>query len=281
MKRLFGCHVSAAGGLANAVRNAETLGVNVIQIHPSPPQRWNFKPYPENYEQEFLSLRSKSKIKKVFFHAIYLINLASGDKQKLDRAKLSLIHYLDLSARIEGDGVIVHVGSLKDVTEDKKGFVQAAKAIDYVLSKSPESSRLILEVAAGSGRIIGSRMEELREIYDLVERKERVGFGLDSQHMWASGYDLKTNLTGVVEEIREVFGLDKVWAIHLNDSLTELGSKKDRHANIGEGLIGKDALKAFLNYPGLKDISTMLETPALKSMDTALEEVRRVQALLE
>lgn len=279
MERFFGCHVSASGGLANALRNALELDINTIQIHASPPQRWNSKPFAPGIEDDFLASRSSSKVKKVFFHGIYLINLASPVPTHLHLSKTSLVNALDLLARIDGDGVIFHMGSLKDQEDEKAGLKQVAQSIDWILQHSPSKARLILEVAAGSGKIIGDRIEELAEVYEMVEAKERVGFALDSQHLWASGYDLVGELDAIVDAVDQVLDLKKVWAIHLNDSKTEKGSRKDRHENFGDGLIGRDALKAFFLHPKLTAIPFILETPAMKELALAKEEVKKLKEL--
>ncbi|MCB0329241.1 MAG: deoxyribonuclease IV [Bdellovibrionales bacterium] len=281
MVKFYGAHVSVAGGFENAIANARELGVNAIQVHPSPPQRWNSKPYPEGYEKNFIDAREASEVKRVFFHAIYLVNLVTPDSLKLEKAKQSLTHYLNLSARIGGDGVVVHVGSLKDEPDDMKGYKRAAKAIDEILKESDPKSRLILEVAAGAGKVVGSQLLELRTIYDHLSDRDRVGYGLDTQHMWASGYDWQNNLDGIMEDIESTFSFDKVWCIHLNDSKTELASKKDRHENLGDGLIGETALRAFLSRSELTDIPVILETPALKDIESAKGEVQRLREYIE
>lgn len=277
MKRFFGAHVSSSGGFENAIKNAEFLGVNTIQVHPSPPQRWNAAPYPLEYERAFLEHRAKSGVERVFFHGIYLINLASTDAALQQRSQTSLVHYLDLSARINGDGVIFHVGSMKDWSSEREGFVQVASIIDRILAESDPRSRLILEVAAGAGSIIGDRLEELAEIFELVKGKDRVGFALDSQHLWASGYDLCGELDGVLEAVRSQFSMEKVWAVHLNDSMTALASRRDRHENLGEGLIGEKALRALFCHPLVQHIPFILETPALKDLQTAKVEVDKLR----
>jgi deoxyribonuclease IV len=281
MKRFFGCHVSLSGGITSAIAGGERLGVNTIQIHPSPPQRWNSKPFAEGIEGEFLAAKGKSCVEKVFFHGIYLINLANPDSQKFHLSKLSLVHYLDLCARVHGDGVIFHVGSNKDQPSEEAGHDQAAFGVNWVLKHSDNNAKLLLEVAAGSGKIIGDRMEELAYIFERVEDKERVGFALDTQHMWASGYDFASGLDKVVAEIEGVLGLGKVWAIHLNDSMSELGSKKDRHQNLGDGTIGADVLRRIVGHPKLANIPLILETPALKDPQGAEQEVRKLTDLIE
>jgi deoxyribonuclease-4 len=280
MKRYFGAHVSAAGGLKNAASAAAELNINTIQVHPSPPQRWNTTPFPEGIEKEFLSAKQGTCLEKVFFHAIYLINMASPDPQKFHLAKTSLVNYLDFNARIDGAGVIFHVGSMKDQPDEAEGYDRVVSGINWVMERAPKKSRLILEVAAGSGSVIGDRVEELALIYSQLDNKEQVGFGLDTQHMWASGYDLVNELDSVIATVEEELSLDKVWSIHLNDSKTDLGSKKDRHENIGEGLIGEKTLKRVFTHPKLISIPFILETPALESLEGAQSEVNKLRGFI-
>lgn len=278
-QRLFGCHVSAAGGIHNAVKNAELYGVNTIQLHPSAPQRWITKPFAAAAAEEFLRAREGSGLCAVFFHGIYLINLANPDPQQSHLSRSSLLHYLNLNSAIGGDGVIFHVGSMKDEPDEARGHERAADCINWVLEKAEGTSMLLLEVAAGSGKVIGDRFEDLAAIYSQVENKRRVGFALDTQHMWASGYDLRQELDAIIDQADSVLGLDKIKAIHLNDSKTELGSRKDRHENFGDGLIGLDAMTAVFMHKRLQMIPFILETPDLKSDEGAIREVAKLKAL--
>ena len=280
MVKYYGAHVSSAGGFENAIKAATELNINTIQIHPSAPQQWNFKPFAEGVEDKFLEAQKKSPVQKVFFHGIYLINLASPDVDKVNRAKLSLRHYLDLAHRMKAEGVIFHVGSLKDEPDEAVGYKRAADAINEILEKAKGNARLILEVSAGGGKVIGDKMEDLRTIYEQVDQKDRVGFGLDTQHMWASGYNWKPDPGKIIAEVQDIFGLSKVWCIHLNDSKTELASRVDRHENLGAGEIGKDAISKLLKLKEISEIPVVLETPALKSLDTAKGEVENLRALL-
>ena len=279
-ERFFGAHVSVAGGLEKAVEAATRLNINTVQVHPTPPQKWNTKPVTAGLENAFLAARPASPLKKIFFHGIYLINLATAEKQKAKLAVMSLANDLDLSARIAGDGVIFHVGSAKSATSLEEGLTAAAGLIDEALAETPEQSRLILEVAAGSGQVIGSKVEELATIFEQIKNKSRVGFGLDSQHLWASGYDLQNHLEESVAKIVSTFGRDKIWSLHLNDSMTALGSRKDRHANIGEGQIGREALRKLVQHPELRDVPIILETPGLKEPETAAKEVAALRELI-
>jgi deoxyribonuclease-4 len=280
MKRFFGAHVSSAGGLHNAAAAAIELGINTIQVHPSAPQRWNTTPFAPGAEDAFNAAREGSCIERVFFHAIYLINMATPDSQKFHFAKTSLTNYLDFNVRVGGDGVIFHVGSMKDQDDEAAGYDRVVSGLNSVLEKAPHNSRLILEVAAGSGSVIGDRVEELALIYSQLERKELVGFGLDTQHMWASGYDLVDDLEGVIKNIDEVLSFDKVWSVHLNDSKTALASRKDRHENIGDGLIGTNTLRRVFTHPKLAQIPFILETPALESLDGARTEIEKLRAFI-
>ena len=170
MKRYFGAHVSSAGGLKNAVTAAVELGINTIQVHPSPPQRWNTTPFAPGTEDPFNEAREGTCLEKVFFHAIYLINMATPDNVKFQNAKVSLLNYLDYNARIGGSGVIFHVGSMKDQEDDAVGYDRVVSGLNYIMEKAPANGRLILEVAAGAGSVIGDKVEELAMIYDQLER---------------------------------------------------------------------------------------------------------------
>ena len=281
MKRYFGAHVSSAGGLKNAVTAAVELGINTIQVHPSPPQRWNTTPFAPGTEDPFNEAREGTCLEKVFFHAIYLINMATPDNVKFQNAKVSLLNYLDYNARIGGSGVIFHVGSMKDQEDDAVGYDRVVSGLNYIMEKAPANGRLILEVAAGAGSVIGDKVEELAMIYDQLERKENVGFGLDTQHMWASGYDFQNHLEDVIDNVESSLGLDKVWSIHLNDSKTALESRKDRHENIGDGLIGGEALKKVFTHKKLAHIPFILETPALESVEGARSEIEKLRGFLK
>ena len=263
MKRYLGAHVSAAGGFENGVKNGQRLGINTIQIHPAAPQRWNTKPFEEGKEDKFLALLPESGVEKIFFHGIYLINLANPDDEKFEKSCLSLLHHLQLLSRIKGHGVIFHPGSFKDQPDEDQGFDRMIEGVNWVLERSPDDAMLLLEVAAGSGKIVGAKIDHLVRIYNGAKQKNKLGYALDTQHMWASGYDWHNDLDSIVNEVESKMGLENVHAIHLNDSKTELGSNKDRHANLGEGLIGLEAITNVVNHPKFQDIPFILETPDL------------------
>ncbi len=274
--RNLGCFVSCAGGLENGVKNGEALGINTIMIHPTPPQRWNSKPFEEEKMQALKDALDQSEIvKRIHMHGIYLINLSSPDKQKFYLAKMSIVNYLELAEFVDSPGVVFHTGSFKDI-EPEEGFKRVAYGVDWIVEHAKSSKPLFLEVAAASGNVIGSKFQDLAKIKDLVKNPDRVQFCLDTQHMWASGYDIKNDLDGVVDQIEKILGLDNVICVHFNDSKTEFNSKRDRHENLGEGLIGEDAMKAFLNHPKLKKLDFVMETPDVKKVESAEKEVKKL-----
>ncbi len=275
--RNLGGFVSSAGGIYMAVARGEELGVNTIMIHPTPPQRWNTSPFEKEEAEKFnQAIKASSVVKKTHIHGIYLVNLANPDKQKFHLSKLSLVNYLELAEWISVEGIIFHTGSFKDTTP-QEGFKRITQGIDWIFENTKSSKQLWLEVAAGAGNVVGSKIEDLKRIKESVKNPERIGFCLDTQHLWASGYDIKTNLEAVIEELDKKLGINNIKCIHFNDSKTPLASARDRHENLGEGLIGKEALKSFLNNPKLKTKDFVMETPAMKDLTTAISEVKKLQ----
>lgn len=275
--RYLGGFVSVAGGLVKAIEHGKELGVNTIMIHPSPPQRWCTKPFAQEQIDAFNKARPGSGIEKLFFHGIYLINLAKTDKQQFHLSKLSLVHYLNLANDVKADGVVFHVGSFKDTTEEE-GYARINKGLDWIFSESENDRILLLECAAGAGAIVGDKLEELAKIYESSKHKDRIGFCLDTQHMFASGYDLINDADGVIDQVDKYLGLENVHAVHFNDSKTDFDSKRDRHENLGEGKIGKEAMSKILNNKKLAHVSFILETPGMKDLDTAKIEIEKLRA---
>ena len=287
--RLYGCHVSCSGGHVNALIAAEKLAINTIQIHPCPPQKWNTAPFKAGLEDAFLERLPNSGVRKIFFHGIYLINLANPDDRAQKLAQLSLSNDLDFADRLTANGVIFHVGSLKHIESEEKAFELASGTINRIFEATKSSSnhnqannnqsKLIMEVAAGAGTVIGQNIEQLISIYERVENKERLGFALDTQHLWASGNNLNEDLEQLLNVLGSSVGLDKLYAVHLNDSKTKFASKTDRHENLGDGTIGFEILKNVFFNKRLTDVPFILETPAMKELDLALEEVKKLHTI--
>lgn len=289
MIRKIGAHIG--GGLSKSIQIANTHNINSIQIMPSAPMRWAAKEIPVDQIEKFTITLKKSSVKHILLHGVYLINLASSNPQFQQLSKLSLISYLTCAdnlqkfvmkndvADVEILGVCFHPGSAKDSTPEE-GVEKVIEGMNYVLDQTKDqNSMLLIEMTAGAGNIMGDTVEEVAKMREGVSQKDRVGYVVDTQHTFASGYDWINELDKNIELFDNVIGLKNIKAFHLNDSMFDLGTHKDRHANIGEGKIGLEAIKKLINHPNLKDIPFIMETPNLKdeaSIGLAMEGLRNI-----
>jgi deoxyribonuclease IV len=263
---LFGAHVSIAGGIQNAPQNAKKIGCEVFQMFSRSPR--GGKPiYTENNIKEFLLNCEKNNYTKYYIHAPYYINFASANNKIRHGSINALREELEIGSKIKASAVMAHMGSAKDFTE-KEALDMVVSAIDKILDGYNGTTRFLIEISAGSGQIIGDTFEEIGYILKKTKSKE-VGVCFDTCHAFASGYDMRTKaaLDKTLQEFDDHIGLEKLVVLHLNDSMTELGSRIDRHADIGEGKIGELAFKTLINHPLLKNINGIIETPSLKKSD--------------
>jgi deoxyribonuclease-4 len=285
----LGIHVSSAGGIQNAIKNGEKYGVNTIQMMPTAPMKWATKLIPDKDINNFVNELENSNIKKILIHGIYLTNLARGDKKLFHLGKMGLVVYLDFAEKVAKEikdrdidseilGVCFHPGSQQDL-DYKKSMERISQGMQWVLDEVKGNQKLLIETTAGTGKNVGRNFEELVKIREGVKDKDRVNYVLDTQHTFAAGYDWVNNFDGVVKDIENILGLEKVKSIHLNDSVAELGTNKDRHANLGEGEIGKETFRKILNYKKFKEMPFILETPAMKSPKTIEKEVEVLREL--
>lgn len=285
----LGIHVSSSGGIQNSITNGERYGVNSIQIMPTAPMRWATKLITDEQIGVFLDTLEKSSIKKILIHGIYLTNLAREDKQLFHLGKMGLVVYLDFAEKVakgikerkidsEILGVCFHPGSQKELSYEDS-LERISYGMQWVLDEVKGNQKLLIETTAGTGGNLGRNFTELRLMKEGVKNKERVGFVMDTEHTYASGYDWVNNFDGVVEDMDRELGIQNVKAIHLNDSMVECGSNKDRHANLGEGKLGKETISNMLHYKKFKDIPFILETPALKGDATIPGEVKMLKKL--
>lgn len=259
---IIGAHVSTAGGLDKGVDRALDIGADAMQIFVSAPQSYRFTPPDEAMVKKFNEKYLASGLRGLFFHSIYLMNLASQEGAKNHLAKQSLVDYLNTAALLNADGVITHIGSSTGTTYEQ-AIETIQKSINWVLSKTPIETTLILEVTAGSGNTIGSKYEHLRDIRQGINDVHRVKTCLDTQHTFASGYDIASDLDGVLNKYDELVGIDTLRVIHCNDSKVPFASLKDRHENIGQGEIGDEVFKALLHDSRLRELPFMLEVPGM------------------
>ncbi|MDA0733069.1 MAG: deoxyribonuclease IV [Chloroflexi bacterium] len=257
----IGAHVSASGGISKAVGRGVEIGCETIQIFGSSPQSWAFKPIADAEVESFRQQASETGLGPVFLHAIYLINLGTTNQTNLTKGIDSLVNYMTLAANIGAGGIIFHPGSHKGAGYDAI-FDQAVDSIKTVLDQSPEGPYLCLENMAGMGQHIGAKFQELGDIIKAVDNP-RLRICLDTQHSFAAGYDLTTQkgVNLMMTEFDQAIGVDKLAAVHANDSKQPCGSGVDRHDNIGEGLIGEAGFEAIMGHPAFRDVPFFLEVP--------------------
>jgi deoxyribonuclease-4 len=244
-----------------AHERAVERGCEAMQVFNQSPRMWRPTRWKPSDVAEFLSLRKKSPVRSVMIHAVYLINPATKDRAMRKKSADSLIHALRMGDEIKADGVVLHPGSTVGEPHDE-ALARAGEMVKHALSES-ESCRLLLENTAGAGNTLGRSFEELRELIDLAGGEKRLGVCLDSCHMFASGFDIRTRakLDEVVEDFRKTVGIRRLRCLHLNDSMTPLGSNRDRHAIPGEGEIGKAGCAAFLSEPRFEGLPALFEGP--------------------
>jgi deoxyribonuclease IV len=258
---LIGAHVSPAGGLPKAIERGVERGARAIQIFNQSPRMWKPTTYRDEDVAAFRQAMSDSPIEAVLIHAVYLLNCASDDPEIRAKSLRSLTHSLRVGNAIGASGVVLHPGSAK-TGHVGEAIARAGKTIAEALKKS-EGCELHLENTAGTGGTLGRSFDELAALLEASGGGERLGVCLDSCHLLASGYDIRTikGMSSMLSEATRKLGRGKIRSLHLNDSQTPLGSNRDRHANLGAGELGEQGCMAFLSAPGLQKLPCVLETP--------------------
>jgi deoxyribonuclease-4 len=259
-----GAHVGSSGGLVTAFERAAAIGAETIQIFGAPPQVWKRRIIRPDECAAFKAKTKETGIEPVFIHGVYLINLATGTPEQLDKSTEALCGDLRLASAIGAKGVIFHVGSHKGVGFDQVK-AQIVGAVNACLKDTPNDVWIILENSAGSGGTIGSKFSELGAIMKATKSK-RMKVCLDTEHAYASGYDLatKNGLDAAMEEFDKEIGLENLVAVHANDSKIPLGGGRDRHDNIGEGHIGIKGFETIMRHPAFRDVPFLLEVPGFE-----------------
>lgn len=278
---LIGAHVSPAGGLANAVERGTERGCRAIQVFNQSPRMWRPTGYGEEDFAAFREAMEASDVEAVVIHAVYLINCASEDPEICSKSLTSLKHSLTVGAAIGARGVVLHAGSaLKGPVEPA---VQRAGALIAEALAETDGCDLQLEDTAGAGGTLGRSFEELAALIDASGGDQRLGLCLDSCHLLASGYDVRTaaSLEAVLEQCDAVVGLERLRSLHVNDSKTPLGSNRDRHAPLGDGEIGDGGLAAFLSEPRFDGLPAIFEGPGVGGKGAVREDVEKLFALRE
>ena len=276
---LIGAHVSTAGGLQNAVTNGVERGCEAIQIFHQSPRAWrptNFGPVDFD---AFNGAFAGSQLESVVIHAVYLINTATPDEVIREKSLASLLHATRLGDAIGADGVVLHAGSRKKDPLDE-AIARSGEVVREVLAET-ESCPILFENTAGTQGPLGRDFDELAQLVDAAGGGERIGVCIDCCHLFASGFSIvePEELSGVVDDLDVVVGLDRLRCLHVNDSAVPAGANRDKHANVGEGEMGPAGIATFLSEPRFEKLPALLETPGPDKKGSDFAEVARAKEL--
>jgi len=275
----IGAHVSSSGGIHTAVDRAVAISADSMQIFTQSPRMWR----PTNHDpatfERFRERRAEVGMGGVVCHALYLCNLAAPDDDVYAKSVAALSNTMEVACGIGADGVVFHVGShLGSGLEI--GLERVLPAMEQVLELCSDETWLLMENSAGAGGTIGRSIEELATIHERLDRHPRLGICLDSCHLYVSGVDVAdpAALDACLDEVDSSIGLDRLRALHVNDSATALGSNRDRHANMGKGVLG-ERLGVFLGNPRLQGLPAILETAGPAGHGPDADEVRKAKEM--
>jgi deoxyribonuclease-4 len=266
---LVGAHVSTSGGIHTAIDRIEAMGGEAVQIFTQSPRTWRPTNHdPANFER-FKERRAEAAVGGVLCHALYLVNLAAPDDEIYEKSVATLINTVDVGCAIEADGVVFHVGSHLGA-----GFETGLERV------VPALERGLGRCSAGAGGTMGRSVDELAVLVERLGDHPRLGLCLDSCHLWVSGIDVtdRKTLDALLKDVDARIGLDRLRALHVNDAAAPLGSNRDRHANIGEGLLG-EKLGVFLAHPRLQGLPALLEVPGKNGKGPDADEIRKLKDL--
>ncbi len=255
----IGCHLSASDGFLAMGRTALSIGANTFQFFTRNPRGSKAKAIDPADVAAFLVLAAENEFGTLVAHAPYTINPCSKDEHTREFARMTLADDLKRMEHLPGNVYNFHPGSHTGQGMET-GIAQIAETLNAILTPGLRTT-VLLETMSGKGSEVGSRFEELREIIDRVELSDKLGVCLDTCHVSDAGYDIADDLDGVLTEFDRVIGLERLKAVHINDSLNPRGSHKDRHARIGEGCLGAEALGRVVRHPALQGLPFVLETP--------------------
>ena len=255
----IGCHLSASKGFENMGKDALSIGANTFQFFTRNPRGGKAKDIDQKDVDELLKIIKENNFAKILAHAPYTLNACSADEKTRTFAIETMMDDLRRMEYLPGNLYNFHPGShVKQGVEI--GIEYIVEMLNTVLKKE-QTTKVLLETMAGKGTEIGRSFEEIAEIISKVELKEHLGVCLDTCHVYDAGYDIVNDLDNVIEEFDRIIGLDRLCAIHLNDSKNPFNSHKDRHETIGEGYLGLEAITRIINHPKLRHLPFFLETP--------------------
>lgn len=271
----IGCHLSSSKGYSNMAEEINKIGGNTFQFFTRNPRGGSAKEIDEKDISKFNKLCEEYGINLILAHAPYTLNCASAKTEVREFAINTMADDLKRMEYTPGNLYNFHPGSHIGLGTET-GINYIIEALNKVLFKE-QTTTVLLETMAGKGSEIGSKFEELKQIIDGVKLNEKIGICLDTCHVSDGGYDIINNLDDVLNEFNKIIGLDRLKAIHINDSMNPIGSHKDRHQKIGEGYLGEKAFKNIINHPKLKDLPFYLETP--NELDGYAKEIALLKSL--
>ncbi|HEX6662490.1 MAG TPA: deoxyribonuclease IV [Gaiellaceae bacterium] len=272
----FGAHCS--GGIKKALDKAVEMDADAVQLFVQSPRTWRFPDHDAEDLQNFRARREKAGL-PAFVHALYLVNLAAPNEQIYAKSVETMRATLDAACAIDADGVVFHVGSHLGAGLDA-GIERVVPALVQILDRTNDRTWLLMENSAGAGGTIGRSVDELAVLFDALDRHPRLGICLDSCHLYVSGTDVTDpeTMAALLAELDRRIGLDRLRALHANDAKAPLGSNRDRHDNIGAGLMG-EGLGVFLAQPALQELPVLLEVPGADGHGPNAEEIRKLREL--
>ena len=280
---IFGAHCSTAGGPHMALGRARQIGANCAQIFVKNNMQWFGKPPSAVDLTLFAAELAANRLGCVFGHTGYLINLGAPDSVNRERSIESLLQELEFATQLGLPFLVMHPGAHLGSGE-QAALKQIVGGLNKVFAATKSSNvRIALENTAGQGTCLGHRISHLATIFDAINKPERLGVCLDTAHLFAAGYDIRTpkGWEKAVDEVSSLVGLRRILAFHLNDSKTRLGSRVDRHEHIGRGQIGKAAFAHIVNDPRFQNLSGCIETPKSKSLKEDVENLATLRSLAQ
>ena len=272
----IGCHLSSTGGFKAMAFAAKSIGANTFQYFTRNPRGCVAKPIDKEDIDEFLKIYKEENFAPIVAHCPYTLNLCSAKENIRNFSKNVFKDDIARTDLIPGSFYNFHPGSHTGQGSDV-GIKQISEALNEIITPD-QKTKILLETMAGKGSEIGGNFKELRKIIDNINIKDKIGVCLDTCHVFDGGYDIVSNLEGVIEEFDKIIGLNRLHVIHLNDSKNTLGSRKDRHEMIGKGNIGIKSIEKIINHEKFKNLVFILETPQ-ESLDGYAKEIEMLKAL--
>jgi deoxyribonuclease-4 len=277
----FGFHISIAGGFSKVVERAQIRGCETIQFFSRNPRGWKYAPLDQHDVEEFRSSVKASGLFPIFLHMPYLPNIASQNSKFYSRSIDSIVTDLERAEQLGAQYLIIHIGHRMDSSEEE-AIEAVIRGINQSFERVKNSVVLLLEMTAGQGTEIGYTFEQIKGIIDGVQEQGRMGVCFDTAHSFEAGYDLskKDGIESTLKSFDQTIGLKRLQLLHLNDSKTPLGSRKDRHWHMGEGYIGVEGFRYLINHPLLKHLPGIMETPRKDTVED-LKNMKVIRSLVE